>query len=481
MTSKRKKKSPPGPCGLPFFGSFFDIDLKNIHLDFLKWKERYGDIVSFKMNGKNFLVLNNIDIIRKAFESDEIGALMSDRPLNFIGENIFFGYKDVLLRRYDDEFMKMKKLMIRSMKLYDYNSDKFQQLMSEELSHILSKFQKTEGKPTEPMDILVPSFCNIIGMLFTGRRCQDEDRLLKVLVDFDRDGDTMIQPQVHAVYKLFPWIRHFPGYYGGLYRNVIRGRTELHNLVQDMKSKYDKTEVQNFIHELLGEHQDFAEDPDKGWLTDEHVLGMIMDLINTSVLTTKAVMAGALFLLSHFPEIQEKIREEITNIVGSRSPTTEDMASMPYTEACMMEILRYQSHLPLTAPHANLSQEVELEGYTIPKGTVIFGNLFACHHDETVYPDPWEFKPDRFLEEGKLVGADHPAVRNFIGFGVGRRRCVGQQMARIRMFLYTTCLLQKFKIEVPKDTSLPSHDPRALLSESPVILPPPMQYCFVEC
>lgn len=48
-----------------------------------------------------------------------------------------------------------------------------------------------------------------------------------------------------------------------------------------MKSKYDKTEVQNFIHELLGEHQDFAEDPDKGWLTDEHVLGMIMDLINT--------------------------------------------------------------------------------------------------------------------------------------------------------------------------------------------------------
>lgn len=82
-------------------------------------------------------------------------------------------------------------------------------------------------------------------------------------------------------------------------------------------------------------------------------------------------MTGALFLLSHFPEIQEKIREEITNIVGSRSPTTEDMASMPYTEACMMEILRYQSHLPLTAPHANLSQEVELEGYTIPKGTVV--------------------------------------------------------------------------------------------------------------
>lgn len=70
---------------------------------------------------------------------------------------------------------------------------------------------------------------------FTGRRCQDDDKLLKVLMDFDRDGDEMIQPQVHAVFKLFPWIRHFPGYYGTLYRNVIRGRTELQSLVQEMK------------------------------------------------------------------------------------------------------------------------------------------------------------------------------------------------------------------------------------------------------
>lgn len=179
----------------------------------------------------------------------------------------------------------------------------------------------------------------------------------------------------------------------------------------------------------------------------------------------------------------------------------------------------WEGRLALSSPFRILANNDNIFNNVCLSSTQIFGNLFACHHDETVYPDPWEFKPDRFLEEGKLVGADHPAVRkyvwhyfiffycigiilrydyaefssidifksvyflhfSFIGFGVGRRRCVGQQMARIRMFLYTTCLLQKFKIEVPKDTSLPSHDPRALLSESPVILPPPMQYCFVEC
>jgi hypothetical protein len=90
-----------------------------------------------------------------------------------------------------------------------------------------------------------------------------------------------------------------------------------------------------------------------------------------AVLTTKAVMSGVLFLLVHFPEMQEKIRQEIKTVIGDREPSIEDMTSLPYTQACLMEILRYQSHLPLTAAHANLSQEVELEGYTIPKETVV--------------------------------------------------------------------------------------------------------------
>lgn len=165
MTSKTKKKLAPGPAGIPFFGSFFDIDMKNMHLDFMKWKEQYGNIVSFKLNGKNILVLNNVEIIRKAFDSDDIGPLMSDRPLNFMGEYIAFGYKDVLLRRYDEDFLKMKGIMIRAMAKHDFNSTTFRQMMLEETTHVLTKFQKTSGKPTDAMDILMPSFCNIIGML----------------------------------------------------------------------------------------------------------------------------------------------------------------------------------------------------------------------------------------------------------------------------------------------------------------------------
>lgn len=90
------------------------------------------------------------------------------------------------------------------------------------------------------------------------------------------------------------------------------------------------------------------------------------------MLTTKSVMSGSIFLLLHFPKVQEMIWNEIQRVVGTeREPTLEDLGSMPYTHAFIFEVLRYQSHLPLTAPHANLNQEVVFEGYTIPKGTVV--------------------------------------------------------------------------------------------------------------
>ena len=92
----------------------------------------------------------------------------------------------------------------------------------------------------------------------------------------------------------------------------------------------------------------------------------------SAVLTTKAVISGFIFLMLHFPEVQAQIQKEIDAVIGQdRDPDLEDMTSMPYMRACILEALRFQSHLPLTAPHANLSADVEFEGYHIPKGSVV--------------------------------------------------------------------------------------------------------------
>ncbi|OWF50503.1 Vitamin D(3) 25-hydroxylase [Mizuhopecten yessoensis] len=394
---------------------------------------------------------------------------MSDRPPNFIGEHVMYGYKDVLLNSYNESFRKMKKLMISCISKHGFSSKHFQDIADEEFRCVLNQFHALNGQAVDPVDLLLPSFCKLVGGFFSGKHLKDGDPILESIIAMDHDGDVMIQPQVHGILGKFPWLRHCCGFYGNLYSNVIKQRESLfQSLVTEMKETVNKDNVQCFSHQLLS-----WKEAESDWLTDEHINGMLLDLINTSVLTTKSVMSGMIFMWLHLPDVQQKMREEIDLVIGrDRLPTIEDGKSMPYVQACIYELLRYQSHLPMTAAHANIDHEVEIEGFTIPKGTVIMGNLYGAHHDEELWDDPWEFRPERFLkDDGTPVPRDHASHRNSIAFGVGERKCVGKEMAYNRMFLYTVHLLRTFEFLPEVDTVLPPHHPRHFAPSAPVILP----------
>ena len=90
-----------------------------------------------------------------------------------------------------------------------------------------------------------------------------------------------------------------------------------------------------------------------------------------ATLTSKGVISGFLFLLVHFQTMQTKIRQEINDVIGKeRQPCQYDRQKMPYTYACMLEALRYQSHLSISATHT-ASEDVIFEDYLIPKGASV--------------------------------------------------------------------------------------------------------------
>ncbi|XP_060063804.1 vitamin D(3) 25-hydroxylase-like [Ylistrum balloti] len=468
--TKRKKKYPPGPKGMPYFGVHFQVSPGEMHKNLEKWKRQYGDIISFKILGQNIVVLNSPELIRKAFESEEFASLVNDRPPNFIGKYVMYNYRDVLLNRYSESFRKMKKLMVSCINKHGFSSKHFQDIADEEFRCVLNQFHAQNGQAVDAVKLLMPSFCKLIGGFFSGKHLKDGDPILESIIALDHDGDIMIQPQVHGVLSKFPWLRRCCGFYGNLYSNVIQQRESLFkSLVTDMKETLDKDNVKCYSHDMLSCKETNGCD----WLTDQHINGMLMDLINTSVLTTKSVMSGMIFMWLHLPDVQQKMRDEIDQVIGrERLPTIEDRKNLPYVQACIYELLRYQSHLPLTAAHANIDHEVEIEGYTIQKGSVIFGNLYGAHHDEELWNDPWEFRPERYLtDNGTLVPKDHAVHRNSIAFGVGDRKCVGRDMAYNRMFLYAVHLLRTFEFQPEEDTVLPPHDPRQFAISAPVILP----------
>lgn len=122
--------------------------------------------------------------------------------------------------------------------------------------------------------------------------------------------------------------------------------------------------------------------------------------------TSTAIRWFCLFMIRH-PEVQEKMRNEINDVIGtSRFPSLEDKQNLPYCEAVIHETLRIGTIAPLSVPHG-LASDLKFNGFTIPKDALLIPNLYSVFFDENIFPDPYDFKPERFLDEkGNLKNTD---------------------------------------------------------------------------
>ncbi|OBZ67807.1 O-methylsterigmatocystin oxidoreductase [Grifola frondosa] len=123
-------------------------------------------------------------------------------------------------------------------------------------------------------------------------------------------------------------------------------------------------------------------------------------------------------MLAHL-EVQRKAQVELDAVIGpGRLPTFSDHDSLPYINAVVVECLHWCPVVPAGAPHRVMADD-EYNGYFIPKGSIVISNIWALARDASVYAEPEDFNPNRFLKDGKL----DPDVRDpsTLMFGFGRR------------------------------------------------------------
>ena len=143
------------------------------------------------------------------------------------------------------------------------------------------------------------------------------------------------------------------------------------------------------------------------FFTDNHVRFSVRELFVAGTDTTATTIRWALLYFTFYPEVQERLWQEINDVIGaSRLPTIEDKVKMPYAQAVITETLRMASTVPLGLPHAT-SCDFHFRGYVIPKGTMITPMLASYTADPVMFPEPEVFNPSRFIdEEGKLMGQE---------------------------------------------------------------------------
>lgn len=175
---------------------------------------------------------------------------------------------------------------------------------------------------------------------------------------------------------------------------------------------------------------------------NHQLLGVMYDMFIAGRETTSNTITWACAYVAANPRIQEKLHEELSKVIGSdRIITIEDKNNLPYINAIIQETLRIANLLLQNILHKT-TKEVSINGFKIPKGTEIVDQISCVLYDENIFPEPKQFKPERFIDsEGKFI--QHPAV---IPFSVGKRSCLGEGLARMELFLVLANLFNQFKV-----------------------------------
>lgn len=188
----------------------------------------------------------------------------------------------------------------------------------------------------------------------------------------------------------------------------------------------------------------------------------LRDEVKTFILagheTSASMLTWALYELILHPELMEKLREEGRQVFGQCfDPVTRKVTRLPenckyeglkFSESCLRESLRKYSNVPTVTRVP--SEDVTIGDITIPKGTTVMINIQGVHHNPEFWPEPLEYRPERFYKEWKPY--------SFLPFADGPRVCLGQHLALLesKMVLAMFCLSYDFEI-MNKDTAGNKH------------------------
>ncbi|KAG7188272.1 hypothetical protein KM043_007938 [Ampulex compressa] len=239
-------------------------------------------------------------------------------------------------------------------------------------------------------------------------------------------------------------------YLHGITDNIIQSKREALTSTkpinaddQDSRIEYNGGQKKALLNMLL----ELSKDGNK--LTNEEVREEINTMIIAGTETTAITSTFVMFVLANFPEIQDKVYEELLSIYGPADPKTvpisyTDLPRMKYMECVIKETLRLFPTVPVMA--RQITQDLNIGEYTLPKGISVVMSIMTVHRDKKYWPKPLKFDPDRFLPEN--AAKQYPF--SFIPFSGGPRNCLGMKYAMMLVKVIVATVLRTYVLKIEK-------------------------------
>ncbi|XP_062998806.1 cytochrome P450 1A5-like isoform X2 [Elgaria multicarinata webbii] len=446
-------KRIPGPMGYPLIGNMLEVG-KTPHLSLTRISQEYGDVMRIHIGMKPVLVLSGLETIRQALVRQG-GDFMGRPDLHSFrhvvdGQSLAFGTDSGEVWRTRRKMAQNAlKSFSSSPSLASSSACLLEEHISKEADHLIQKLQEVmhEKKRLDPYRYLVISVANVICAMCFGKRYTHENQEFLSIVNESEKFVEVVASGAPA--DFIPVLQLLPGNSMKTFKEFNqRFSTFLMNNVKEHYETFSKDSIRDITDSLIDQSQEKKLDQHgKLQLPPEKIVNLVNDIFGAGFDTVTTALSWSLMYLIIYPQIQKKIQEEIDEVIGKeRKPRLSDRPLLPYMEGFILEMFRHSSFLPFTIPHCT-TRDTVLNGYYIPKDLCVFVNQWQVNHDANLWKNPSSFVPERFLTaDGKDINRDQS--EKVLTFGLGKRRCIGESIARWQVFLFLSTLLQQLQFSI---------------------------------
>ncbi|XP_063443194.1 lithocholate 6-beta-hydroxylase-like [Mytilus trossulus] len=451
-----KRLGIPGPKPYPFLGLLKQLPIDGFAATDFNLIQKYGKVVGVYQGTRPTLLISDPDIVRDLFIKDF--SNFTNRP-DVIKPDKFTSHSMTVAR---DDYWKFLRTKISP----TFTTGKLRNmtpLIQRCCDDLVDNIKKqSEGDSVIDMKEIASGFTmDVICSTAFGMQVNSQTEKDNQFVSYARRA---MRTQVKAIFFLicmtFPFMKSIMT---ALFETPQFGGTEhfFKKVVSDILKDRNSSNIHRDFIQIVTEDSstnDNSEDTEAPQgsskfhsraLTEDEIAVNSLIFFSAGFDTTSIAVSFSSYCLARYPDIQDKLIQEIDKTLGKEIPTHDIVMKMEYLDLFVSEVLRL--YAPSTRFFREAREDVSINGWLIPKDADVTVCVYALHRDPEYWPEPETFDPERFTEENKAKR--HPYA--YLPFGIGPRICVGMRLALLETKMAIVYMLQNFKFVTCDETEIP--------------------------